>query len=604
MATRSPNSGASRLAASHIRLEDVKPFLSAVLLEATLSDRALAEALIIEAASAVGVASRTATRTVLDGPCVSKRGDFYVGSTFYREASAPAWDVAHNYEDVRHHFAWVVVRGRRAALLASDAAMRETMRDCMTSAAVIERDVAYLAFVGNHARTVWLNGTHARTDVKADAKTLMGSALEEALDPLGDHSYHLSALRSNPAIANLGTSTLGVALTSGRVWSARPQSLPNLLGDIGALFDRLDNPPTTRIAKFDFLSQPIKDLTGVQHAYAVAVLPKELLDPAGTGAAAEVIARAQGWAYEARYAVTPGIGSEFSVAVHFQGTGLGELEVRPVTQGKPRRVTLDSGGWLPVDPALTALRDECQRYLLDAHQVKIHYDSGHAITDAQCFRGGFTDQLVTWEWRDFTGYDVEQEKPAAAPTLAAAVGSAADQSLFGFVVKERYSQGWLTCDDGAGEVGDFVHLDPVLNKVSLIHAKASSSADAARQVSVADFDIVVAQGIRNIRHLDQANLVAALQASAHHQIAAATWHNGRRATRADFVAAVQALGASFSKELVILQPRLTRTEYQACVNQTATPARRQRFQQLNALVLSARLAAINVGATFTAFACE
>lgn len=230
----------------------------------------------------------------------------------------------------------------------------------------------------------------------------------------------------------------------------------------------------------------------------------------------------------------------------------------------------------------------------------------HSITiaDGLCFRGGFTDQIVTWNWQNFTGYDVDKEKPVANPSLAAAIGSTTDQSLFGFVVKSLYTQGWLTCDDGAGEVGDFVHLDPTQNKVTLIHVKASSNRNPNREISVADFDVVVAQGIRNIRHLDQAHLIAALTYSAHHQIAAATWHNGGRSTRADFIAAIQALGASFSRELVILQPRLTNAEYQACVNGTATRARQQRFQQLNTLILSARLAAIGVGATFTAFACN
>lgn len=603
MATRVAGAGASRLAASRIRLEDARPFLSAVLLESALTNRALAEALITEMAPLVSLTSRTVTRAVLDGPSVSKRGAFHVGSIYYRETSVPAWDFGQNYQDVAHHLAWVVVRGRRAALLASDGAMREAMRDRIASASVVGRDAVFAAFVGHQARAVWLNGTHSRTDVKADAKMLMGSALEEALDPLGDHSYHLSALRSNPAIAAFGTRTLGVALSSGRVWSARPSSLAKLLADIGALFDRLDSPPATRTTRFDFLSQPVTDLTGISQAYGLAVLPKALLDPSGTEAAADVIARAQDWAYEARYAVTPGTGSDFGVDVQFQNTDLGTLQIRPQMQGQPPRVKLVSGGWAPVNPALVTLRKECEGYLLDAEQVKLYYDSGHTITDSQCFRGGFTDQLVDWEWQDFTGYTVDKEKPTPAPTLAAAIGTPADLSLFGFVVKERFTRGWLACDDGAGEVGDFVHLDPVHRKVSLIHVKASSSAAPNRQVSVADFDVVAAQSIRNIRHLDQDHLITALQASATHQIASATWHDGRCATRAQFIAAVRALGASFTKELVILQPRLTRSEYQDCISGTASAARIQRFRQLNALVLSARLAAINVGATFTAFAC-
>ncbi len=602
MAARTPRASTS-LRASSVNLNSVQPFLSAVLLDASQSDRPLATALIRESALAICAANKTKARLVLDGPSIDKCGVFYVGTIFYSEECSPAWDLTNNYKDVAHNFAWVVVRGKRAALLASDAAMREAILEHISSANVIDRDAAFEAFVGNHARTVWLSGTHSRTDVKADSKMLMGSALEEALDPLGDHSYHLSALRSQPQITNFGSQTIGVALASGRIWSVRPKSLTQLLTNIGALFDRLESPPTTRTKRFDFLSQPVKTLTAVQQAYDVAILPEVLLDPANTGVTTAAT-QAQEWAYETHYIVTPGSGSDFSVEVAFHGTNLGSLQIKPVIQGSQQRVILNNGGWSPADPSLSVLRGECERYLLDATQVKIHYDSGHTIADGLCFRGGFTDQIVTWNWQNFTGYDVDKEKPVANPSLAAAIGSTTDQSLFGFVVKSLYTQGWLTCDDGAGEVGDFVHLDPTQNKVTLIHVKASSNRNPNREISVADFDVVVAQGIRNIRHLDQAHLIAALTYSAHHQIAAATWHNGGRSTRADFIAAIQALGASFSRELVILQPRLTNAEYQACVNGTATRARQQRFQQLNTLILSARLAAIGVGATFTAFACN
>lgn len=53
MAARAPHSNKTSLKASGVNLDDVKPFLSAVLLEALKLDRPLANALIREAKSAI-----------------------------------------------------------------------------------------------------------------------------------------------------------------------------------------------------------------------------------------------------------------------------------------------------------------------------------------------------------------------------------------------------------------------------------------------------------------------------------------------------------------------------------------------------------------------
>ncbi len=600
MAKQGTKKSATQLSASKIPLTGVRPYLSAVMLTGTLSKKKLAETLIREATSRV-ISTVTAKRRVLDGPSINKHGDFFIGSIFYKETTAPAWDSGRQFSDVTHQFAWIVVRGQRAALIASDSAMRESMQCAMTSASIIGRNEAFDAFVGSQARAVWLNGTHAQTDVKPEAKMLMGTALEEALDPLSDHSYHLSALRSQPTIPALRSKTLGVALSSGRVWSVRAQSLTGLLSDVGALFDRLDT-PSARSTRYDFLSQPIAGLADVENAYSVSVLPTLLLDASGAGASAAEIAQAQEWAYESKYIVQPGVGANFKVQVTHCGTNIGTLEIYPSSTGP--RVSLVSAGWQPADPAMMRWREEAEQYLLDEKQVKVHYDSGHAISGGECYRGGFVDQLVDWKWQQFTNYEIDQEKPTPNPTLSATIGLPTDQSLFGFVVKSAYTQGWLTCDDGSGEVGDFVHLDPVARKVTLIHAKAASSNDAGRGFSVSDYDLVVAQAIRNIRHLDNENLLKSLRKSAGYAIASATWHNGVRVTRGQFITQLENLGVSFSKELVILQPQLTRAMHAACLAPGVSKSLSLRFKQINSLVQGAAMAAFGVGATFVAYACD
>jgi hypothetical protein len=60
-----------------------------------------------------------------------------------------------------------------------------------------------------------------------------------------------------------------------------------------------------------------------------------------------------------------------------------------------------------------------------------------------------------------------------------------DDSLFGSVVR-RFGNGWLTCDDGPGEVADFVHVDPA-GVLTLVHVKAAHGDGHRRGVAVVRF---------------------------------------------------------------------------------------------------------------------
>ena len=113
---------------------------------------------------------------------------------------------------------------------------------------------------------------------------------------------------------------------------------------------------------------------------------------------------------------------------------------------------------------------------------------------------------------------------------------------------------------------------------------------------------MIAQAIRNIRHLDKEQLLKSLKKSASYAISYATWHDGVRVPRADFIDQVEKMGASFSKELVILQPQLTRQKHASCLAPGVSPSTSLRFKQINTLVQGAAMAAFGAGSTFVAYA--
>src|SRR5262249_48177115 len=98
--------------------------------------------------------------------------------------------------------------------------------------------------------------------------------------------------------------------------------------------------------------------------------------------------------------------------------------------------------------------------------------------------------------------------------------SATTNSLFCWVLNKwapnrkkgsgTYQQ-WLGCDDGAHEKADFVCLEVVdgVPRLTLIHVKGvhtrnkTGAVSPQRAISVADYEVVVGQAVKNIRWLDR-----------------------------------------------------------------------------------------------------
>lgn len=609
-----------------------RPYLSALLGTAVGRRDAAAAGRLAQLVQAalplIGATPRSpGPRTPAVPTAAARHGGLWLTTLTYTQISTPAWvdptpGIA-TPQDVAEHLVVIAAKRDRIAVCCSDTAIYGALQRAMTpDFTLLSHADMEAAFVGSKAKAIWMSGVHAKTAVKPTAKTLMGEALEYALDPLGDQTFYFSAMRSRVAYLVHGAPTekvIGVAPGQGRVWVGRPSNWAAFVDELEAVMDHAAAPGRARSVLFDALARTVS-FAGVGVPESVAVTPPDLFSEAEVDSAARETAVR--WAYDVTLACTPGGPHACTLAATWSGHGsgslaLGDLEIT-IVPGADKHVL--NGRWLTTPrhatPAIAmeqdAMRENALRLLIEKEWLRIYFDTGEVLAGGRLFRPRFRDALYGYTPRDFAGYAVDVEKPAhtkAWPLVRAIAAIDAhgnpDTSLFAWVVEKMFVDangapyGWLASDDGSMEFADFVHIDEVRNIVTLVHVKAANSALAARHVSTSAFEVVVAQAIKNLRHLDHVHLHQALNKGQKKKIARAVWHDGvKQINRKGIILAARALPTGYERRLVVLQPQLTETERLACEGGTATPQRRDSKMRVDTLLNGARLTAMAVQAEF------
>ncbi len=604
-----------------------RPYLSALLGKATgrLRNGAAANRLarLVEAAlPLIGAVPPVAGPRAASVPRPAARhGGLWITTLTYRQVTTPAWAVsvagAAAPQDISEHLVVIASKGDRTAVCGSDTSIYGALQRAMRpDFSILPHADMEAAFVGAEAKAIWMSGVHARTAVKPTAKTLMGEALEYALDPLGDQTFYFSAMRSRVAYPIGGAvqeKVIGVAPGQGRVWVGRPSDWTAFVTELEAVMDHAAAPGRARSVLFDALARTVP-FAGVGLPESVAVAPPDLFSEAEVEPnARETAVR---WAYEVGLVCTPTGPLGLTLAATWQGLPLGDLAIDIVPGGDKHEL---DGRWLTTPrhatPAIAAeqdaMREDALRLVLEKAWLRIYFDTGEVLAGGRLFRPRFRDALFVYTPRNFAGYDVDVEKPAhtkAWPLVRAIAGLDAngnrDTSLFAWVVEKMFLDargvpyGWLASDDGSMEFADFVHIDDVNNIVTLVHVKAAN-ATGPRHVSVSAFEVVVSQAIKNLRHLDHVHLHEALHRGQKKKIARAVWRDGvRQINRAGIIRAALGLPSGYTKRLVVLQPQLTEAERLDCENKVATPKRLDTKARLDTLLNGARLTAMAVEAEF------
>lgn len=408
------------------------------------------------------------------------------------------------------------------------------------------------AFLRGAARGLWLRGTHRRQATKADSKNLSGVSLGEALSPFEDASFALSSGRATaegPAFTAI-EGTVGTTPRKAWVWNQRAESFVRLvevaLETLEIVAGVIDNPPSD--LPFPELAVELDSLTGVASAVdAYVPEPEEVRQiPGATEDLVEAAEVLRDVIIDVQGDVS---GPNFTLTVGPAGDEVGRLRCRPRMDGD--RATVDVGlAGTPSDAQATA---EIRNALDDNDELLVvHYETGHVLARNGLSRvNTLHKSFKNWDFVDVSEFDFRREKPdeQGSQAIHDAIGVDGEDSLFSWVVR-TFSDGYLTCDDGANEVADFVHLAPD-DKLTLIHVKAAGKAESHRMATGA-FELVAAQAEKNLRYLQVERLIPALQAS---PIKAAVWTDGdREADRTNMINALLERPEVAETQVIILQP--------------------------------------------------
>ncbi|HET6711021.1 hypothetical protein [Amycolatopsis sp.] len=423
-------------------------------------------------------------------------------------------------------------------------------------------DVLTNTFRGD-GRMLWTRAMHRRRTTKPDSKAIGGLRVQDTLNPIEDNTFALTAVKvvylpeDDKAVLR---DLLTVSADKSRLSWKRTSYFTMFLAAAGEVLDLLEKalvaedeaePPFAELAVRE------TDLGRVRGAFDVMVAdPDQVRGEPDTDE--DRVERAE----LLRTAVIEVRGRADSataeVDVGFEDAVAGTLLIKPVEAGGTVGLDVRYRGTPSAEPIARQIRDA----VAEGDVLTVYYESGHAFTGHQVFRQPLTPSpFPNFDFRDFTGCAVNKEKPAVRGDQAIhdAIGRAGDDSLFAWVVRE-YGRGWLLCDDGAGEVADFLHL-AADDTLTAIHVKAASNLTTGRRIAVTRFEQVVSQAEKNIRLLHTETLLHRLAVP---RIAnPAAWHDGERVAGSGFVERLRARAGRGRTKIVIVQPHLLEATYDA-----------------------------------------
>jgi hypothetical protein len=474
----------------------------------------------------------------------------------------PAWATEEaGFEDTVHNLT-VALRRRRLVAVHSDEGTNRRLQRWLDKApkppfSRIPARVLEGALHRGDAKSLWLRGVHQPRTTKPDIKNTGGLRLQDTINPLEDGTYAVGAARSELPDAPerlVLKGIVGSTPSASSAWFKPSADFPTFVAAVVELLTLIEKELVggTGDEAFPQFAREVFDLTGVTGAYAIRTTPAALLPPT----VPDELVEAAELLEDAVLDITAWPGTAgFTLDVGLNGTTSGRLKGKPVLRDPNFDLDIGYDG-TPDDP-------EPVRQLLGALQyanelARVYYSSGHTVVDGRIWEERPRDfPFPNWHFEDFTGYDIDHEKPPFRDPqgIHDNIAKNGDRSLFTWVV-DHHRDGWLICDDGPGETADFLHISPDGKVLKLIHVKGANSSSRARRVALGPFEVVVAQALKNLVYTDRDLLLNRLPTSPLDR--PACWDLGdRTSSRSEFLESLELLDSATRIEIVIVQPHLS-----------------------------------------------
>ena len=454
-----------------------------------------------------------------------------------RREDPPTWaGPASDFVDVTHQLTIVLRRGGFVVVCTDKPSQErlQTWLDRQTSLRRYPSEVLESALIRGDVKNLWLRGIHRRTSMKADGKVLSGSNVEQTLSPHEDGSYVAGSARAALPLREdllLLKGNAGTTPRNALVWLSQRADFETFTAMAAELLDLLEDARTQGAQRPDFLAMLASpaDVAEVRDAFEVIVEDPDTLPPGSLSDELRDVALS--------IRDNPPTVTGFAGSASFVLDG---VEVVPEIVGD--KVRLD--GDAPI---------------LETDLLTVYYQSGHSYSRGRFWQARAPEYPFRgWRFEDFQGWDIRREKPRADSPQQIHDNIGSDTSLFDWVTR-HYAHGWLICDDGPGEVADFLHLSAG-RTLSLIHVKSAKSSSRDRDVSAAAYEVVVSQAVKNLIYVSRGHLRPRLS---HPPVRSpASWIDGQRVRgRRDFLRQLDSRVATDDMRVVILQPHVSQRTY-------------------------------------------
>lgn len=600
-----------------VNKDDVKPYLS--ILMAKSDGEIVNISTIVEIIKSI-ISSSIEISKWSESEFQSVDDDTESATLFFQELESPSWAPSSELKDLIHHFFAVIRYKSTYSFYFSDPTLKNLLLDNISDSKELglskirQGILNYVFLTGDGIKTLWLYGIHRKTEVKADSKILAGIDLINAIDHIGDQTYAYSAVRAKVTLDKKDR-TVGVNPARSSIWLGPTGSWRNFQKLVVELSKLVSNATQEELSPIHTLSYSTTDINDVRGAYDFSLADVETFyNTDDSNRTLDFFKEIQS---EFRFELSnsaPGSKEAFLVTVFYIDDDLGESSCGTV-EAKP--VLTKSGVTFDIELNATHRKKgklkRFSRIFNSPRFIRVWYESGHVLSDGQIHLISYRDVTFDdFDWVDFSGYDVSKEKPLDTQGNLDLNLIGSSDSLFcwaknnwpintplDYLNNTSLGDGWLICDDGAGEKADFLHMIEIGGEyhLTLIHIKAAGSNKNTRQISVGAHDIVLNQAIKNIRHLDRCLFIEAIKESVSRSTANLVWENKIQKSVSDFVIYLDTVSSKIVPHVVVVQPHTRKTYHQNSGNLHVR-------KQLDTLLHNTKYVISSVGASFNIFGSD